>query len=278
MRRAVLIGMLFCLGAAPAASAQNVNAYAGLMAAGVEGFGQTIGEAAVGGSSVFVTATGHAGLPAPIADAYLINIEGQSASAVEASKVHDDRLKTAQSIARQFNVAVDIGSTSFSREEDQLALMRRNARMQAQFQAQRNAGAVATPMMDQPQEPERVFVVRTGVRFRASNAAQFPAFLDALKAAGVDNLSGNLGGPSALNMFRSSEVLGFGALAKVDEAIWDRASQDAMAAARRQAQVLAAASGREVGDVKQILFLTRSVEGDEVSVMVAARFGFAPAK
>jgi len=277
MKRIILFGALFCLGAAPAAYAQDVSPYAALFAAGVEGFGQTIGEAAVGGSSVFVTATGHANLPAPLADAYLINIEGQSASAVEASKIHDQRVKTAESIAHQFNVTVDIGSTGFSREEDQAAILQRNARMQAQFQAQRNGAPITVPV-GVDQEPVRVFVVRTGVRFRASDAAQFPAFLDALKAAGVDNLSGNLGGPTMLNMFRSSEVLGFGALAKVDEAIWDRAGQDAMAAARRQAEVLAAASGRGVGEVKQILFLTRSVDGDQVSVTVAARFGFAPAK
>jgi hypothetical protein len=42
--------------------------------------------------------------------------------------------------------------------------------------------------------------------------------------------------------------------------------------------VLAAAAGRQLGDVKQILFLTRTIQGSDVSVTVAARFGFAPTK
>jgi len=279
MNRLGLFCAILCMGSASGAAAQDVGQIAGVMAAGVEGLGQSLGEAAMGGSSVFVTASGHAALPAPMADAYLINIEGQSSSAVEASRLHDERLKTAQAIAAHFNVAVDIGSTSFVREVDQAAQARRNEQMQAAMRAAAQAGhpAVFPPDFGQPTDADRVFVVRTGVRFKASNIEQFPAFLDALKAAGVDNLSGNLGVP-VFNMFGSTEVLGFGRLAKVDDAVWDRAMQDAMASAHRQATVLASTSGRDLGEVRQILFLSRSVQGDEVNVTVAVRYGFATAK
>ena len=285
MKRATLLGLvvaagLGAAGLASSAAAQDASQFGGLIAAGAEGLGQSLGESAVGGSSVFVSATGHAALPAPIADAYLINIEGQSASAVEASRLHDERLKTAQGIAARYNVSVELGATSFSREVDQQAQMRRNQRQQARFQAQLEAQRSGHPTPPAPApdvdtEPQWVFVARTGVRFSAANAAQLPAFLDALKAAGVDNLSGNLGSPAMGGLFHASEVLGFGSLAKVDEAVWDRASQDAIASARRQAAVLAGAAGRELGEARQILFLTRSVQGDQVTVTVAVRFGFA---
>jgi len=279
MKRLGLICVFACMASASSAAAQDAGQIAGVLAAGVEGLGQSLGEAATGESSVFVTASGHAALPAPIAEAYLINIEGQSSSAVEASRLHDDRLKAAQDIAARFKVAVDIGATSFVREADQAAQSRRNAQMQAAMQAQAQAGhpGVFPPGLGQQGEGDRVFVVRTGVRFKASSAEQFPAFLDALKAAGIDNLSGALGVPKA-NMFASNEVLGFGRLAKVDDAIWDRAMQDAMASARRQAAVLAATSGRDLGEARQILLLSRSVQSDEVDVTVAVRYGFAPAK
>jgi len=277
MKRLVWPLATILLAASPAAHAQNTEQWAGLMATAVEGVGQAAGEAAEGGSSVFVTATGHAKLPSPIADAFLINIEGKSGSAVEASRKHDERLKAAREIAARFNIIMDFGSTSYVRETDQAAQQERTTRMQAQIQEQaeaRRTGRAVQPLtFDQADLPE-VFVVRTGVRFHAANPTQLPAFIDALKAAGIDDMSGNLVGPRPPVLFGAAQVLGFGGLADVDDAVWDRASQDAMARARRQAEVLAAASGRGVGDVKQIMLLTRAVEGEDVSVTVAARYSF----
>jgi uncharacterized protein YggE len=265
------------LAVAPCARAQSTDQWVGLMATAVEGVGQAAGEAVQGGSSLFVTATGHAKLPSPIADAFLLNIEGQSSSAVEASRKHDERLKAAREIAARFSIIIDIGTTGYSREVDQAAQRARNARVQAQIQAQgeaRRAGATVPPVnFDQSDIPE-AFVVRTGVRFHSADPTQLPAFLDALKAAGIDDMSGNLVGPRPPVLFGAAQVLGFGGLAEVDDAVWDRASQDAMARARRQAEVLAAASGRSVGEVRQIMLLTRQVEGEDVSVTVAARYSF----
>ncbi len=45
---------------------------------------------------------------------------------------------------------------------------------------------------------------------------------------------------------------------------------------RHQAEALAAAGGRKLGEARQILQLNRAVQGDQAVVTVAARFGFAP--
>jgi hypothetical protein len=266
---------LFALIAAAAvsgrAAAQDVSQFAGLLAAGTEGFGQSLGEAAIGGSSVFVTATGRAQLPAPLTDAYLINIEGRSGSAVQASKLRDDRLAAAREIAARFGVSVEVGSTAFSREVDSEVQQARNNRAMAERLAHPGVPIVQAPMTD----ADRVFVARTGVKFRAADPHRMPAFLDALKGAGIDYLTSP--GINILpGLFGRTEVLGFGALDRIDDAIWDQASQKAIAAAQRQAQVLASAAGRQVGQVRQVLFLTRNVAGDTASVTVAARFAFLP--
>ena len=115
------------------------------------------------------------------------------------------------------------------------------------------------------------------MRFRAADPRRLPAFLDALKAAGVDSPSGGLVGGAPALFGRSTEVLGFGSLETVDPAIWDRANAAAVAEARRQAQVLAQASGRGLGAVRQVLMLTRTLQGSAAAVTLAVRFAFAPA-
>ena len=261
------------VGAPALAAAQDVSGFAAPLAAAVEGFGQSVGEAAVGGSSIFVTATGRADLPAPLPDAYLINVEGRSASAVEAQRLRDGRLAAARAAAAQYGVSVEVGTTAFSREVDAAAQQRR--RNQAAAERLAHPGTPVAEVV--PADDDRLFVARTGVRFRAADARRLPAFLDALKAAGVDSPSGSLGLAAPGLFGRSTEVLGFGALETVDPAIWDRANQAAVAEARRQAQVLAQASGRGLGEVRQVLMLTRNLQGSAASVTLAVRFAFAPA-
>ncbi len=266
LQSAIAVSLLL---AAPV-RAQDVSQFAGLLAAGTEGFGQSVGEAMTAGSSVFVTATGRAELPGPIADAYLVNIEGKSASAVEAARLRDQRLQVARDAAQRFGVEVEPGSASFSREIDQEAQAKRNAERMAERAAH---PGVAVPFTFDEDAP-RVFVARIGVRFRTADPKRLPPFLDALTAAGVDNVSGTLGA-GGLPFLHSSEVLGFGSLDRIDPALWDKASRNAVAEARRQAELLAAAGGRQLGDVKQVMLLTRSVQGGAASVTVAARFAFA---
>jgi hypothetical protein len=206
-----------------------------------------------------------------LTDAYLINIEDRSPSAVQASKLRDDRLAAAREIATRFGVSVEVGSTAFSREIDSEVQQARNSKAIAERMAHPGVPVVEAPLTD----ADRVFVARTGVKFRAADPHRIPAFLDALKAAGIDYLTSPMG-MAMPGLFGRTEVLGFGALDRIDDAIWDEASQKAIAAAQRQAQVLAAAAGRQVGQVRQVLFLTRNVSGDTASVTIAARFAFLP--
>lgn len=255
------------------AAAQDASPLTSMFAAGVEAFGQSLAELMTNGSSVFVTATGHATLPAPLTDAYLVNIEGRSSSAVEAQRLRDQRLQAARAAAAKFGVTVEVGSTAFAHETDLAAQQRR--RNQATAERLAHPGV---PIVEPVGSDERVFVARTGVRFRAADPQRLPAFLDALQAAGVDSPSGSLGAVNAglagiLN--QSTQVLGFGSAEQIDPALWDHAGQEAIAEARRQASVLATAAGRTLGEARQVLVLTRSVQGSTASVTVAVRYAFA---
>lgn len=43
----------------------------------------------------------------------------------------------------------------------------------------------------------------------------------------------------------------------------------------RQVLAAAAAGGRKLGPLRQVMLLTRTIQGDAVAVSVGARFGFA---
>jgi hypothetical protein len=272
LRSIALLSVLFV--AAPGlAAAQDASPLTSMFAAGVEAFGQSLGESMTSGSSIFVTATGHANLPSPLTDAYLVNIEGRSASAVEAQHLRDQRLQAARAAAAKFGVTVEVGSTAFTHENDPAAQQRRRNQATAERLAHPGVPVVEPVVAD-----ERVFVARTGVRFRAADPQRLPAFLDALQAAGVDSPSGNLGAVNtgfAGILNQSTQVLGFGSAEQIDPALWDHAGQEAIADARRQASILAAAAGRTLGEARQVLVLTRSVQGSTASVTVAVRYAFA---
>ena len=138
---------------------------------------------------------------------------------------------------------------------------------------------IAPPGRSTASGSEQEFITRTNVRLRSSDPKRMASFLDALIGAGIDIVfvaNGGVGFPNTF--FRNNELLGFGVLEKIDDSIWDQASASAIAEARRQATVLAAAAGRQVGEATQILLLARSSQGDEASVTVAVRFAFAPTK
>ncbi len=252
------------LAAAGPAAAQDAGQIAGVFAAATQGVGQSLGDAMRGGDGVFVWATGRAPLPARPAEAYVVNIESKASSAVEAARLRDARIEAARAVARRFGVSMDVGASGISGGGGHGAA----------------APSTNPPAKADDSEPAASFTAHTQARFRASDPARIPAFLDALSAAGIDIPAGETGagGFMALLQQKSAAALGFSTVEAEDAATWDRASEAALAEARRQAGVMAAAAGRPLGEVKQILFLTRATEGAEASVTVAVKYGFAAGK
>lgn len=243
-------GLLACvcaaLSSAGAASAQDAVG----KATDAEGIGQGIGEAASGGQSVFVTATGREVLSEAV-DTYVTNIEGRSASAVDAVKMREDRLATAQALAQKFGIAIEPGLRTI---EGDTVMPPAHTADAHPVRGARSALPQATAA-----EAGRVFVARSSVSFKALDTAQVPAFLDALTAAGMDaDVRLRL---SAMNTAET-----------VDDAVWDRASQKAVASALHEAQVLAKAAGREVGDAEQIMVLSKSMQGNGAIVTLSVRY------
>ena len=274
-----LVIAVAALGLASSARAQDAGGFAGLMATAVEGVGQSLGEAATSGSSIFVTGKGYARLTAPLTDAYFVNIEGKAASAVDAARIRDQRLDQLRAVSKRFGVDMEIGESAFSREIDldaQQALIRK-----------RNADRAADRHRPFRPSDDRHHPARSAARLhrqdrrpvqitRCSAPARLPR--RPWRRRGRDQLSEGLGARGGMpNLFSAAtEVLGFGSVQAVDAAIWDKASADAVNNARHQAEVLAAVSGRQVGEVRQILSLAKGVEGDKASVTIAVRFAFRP--
>jgi hypothetical protein len=139
-------------------------------------------------------------------------------------------------------------------------------------------GEMTAPVAVKPAGPPAAesaapdFIARAAVGFRPSDPRQVPAFLDALAAAGIEVGAPAKGSSLAAimaTMIPSADSAGAGS---PDVGVWDRASANAIAEARRQASVLAAAAGRQVGEALQILLLTRNTQANEASVTVAVRF------
>jgi hypothetical protein len=277
MRKIAAFAALGCALAGPAAHAQDSSQLASVLVAATESLGQAMGSATANGSNVFVTATGHASLSTPADESYTLTIQGRAKSAVEATRQHEDRIKAAQRLAIQFHVVLDVGSTSFTSQIDSVQVQQRAAQARAQAAQLRNAGAQALDMPLTVGEFPTVFVVSSQVRFTAADRAQFAAFLDALGTAGaLDNGGG--GFVQLMNNPNAFDFLGLGTPGSADDAVWDKALADAMAAARREAQAVAAQAGRQLGDVKQVSVLARSVRVQEASVTVAVSYAFAPPK
>jgi uncharacterized protein YggE len=262
-------------GATPAA-AQDLSGFAGILATATEGYAQAFGEAVVNGQSVFVTAHGKAKLPAPLTGSYFVNVDGKSASAVEAARQRDGKLGQLRAVAQQFGVQMELGDSRFALETDSEAQQRRTREIIAERTAHPELKApLAFPSVG---DAPKIFVARTGVRFKEPPAARLAAFLDAIRASGVDDIRTSLtaASPGLFGINPSSEVLGFGSVETIDDAVWNAAGADAISNARNQAQTLAAAAGRNVGEARQILLLAKAIQDGEAVVTVAVRFGFAP--
>ena len=185
-------------------------------------------------------------------------------------------------LARRFAVTIEMTSPSFSLED---AKSGRNTPLGA---VAVGVVAAATTSNTEPAKGQGattaaeklgpVFIARVNVRFQASAGSRLPEFLDALEAAGIDQISGGGATNNVLSFLQNNEILGIGAIDKVDDATWDQAGRAAVAEARRQATVLAAAAGRSLGEVHEILSLTRTVQGADATVTLAVRFSFSPTR
>ena len=58
----------------------------------------------------------------------------------------------------------------------------------------------------------------------------------------------------------------------VDPAVWDRVGQGAVTQAMHEAEVLAKAAGRDVGDAEQITMLSKTVQGNAAVMTVSVRY------
>jgi uncharacterized protein YggE len=281
MKSPLLAGVLALSAVASVASAQQADKLAAGVATAMEGFGQSVGESAVSGSSVFVTATGRAPWPATARTWYSTTVDVHDASAVEAARARDGRVAAIEAAARRYGVVTERQSSSFALDSG-VTRSKSAMVMSALAAAPGSSGglpAVAVAPPKAPAEPPAPrFTAKTTLRFSATDPDRFPEFLDAIRALGVEAISGGPTASNPLSFLQNSSLFGQGVVDKVDDAVWDRASQAAMAEARRQASVLAAAGGRALGEVRQVTALTRDVQGGEASVTLAVRFGFAPAK
>ena len=281
MKIKVAVAVVVACALATSASAQQADRFAAGLATAVEGMGQSLAQSALSGSSVFVTATGHAPLSAYPAPPYVAKIEERTSSAVEAARLRAAKMDVVSGLARRFAVTIEMTNPSFSLEN---AKSGRNTPLGAvavgvvaaatsNTEPVKGQGA-ATPA----DKSGPVFVARASVRFQASANSRLPEFLDALEAAGIDQISGGGATSNALSFLQTNEILGIGAIDKVDDAVWDQASRAAVAEARRQATVLAVAAGRSLGEAHEIIALTRNIQGADATVTLAARFAFAPTR
>jgi len=280
MKTAISVMMIAACLSAGAVQAQQADKFASGLATAMEGLGQSLGQSAIAGDSLFVTATGRAPLPSGPRVWYTTTLEARDASAVAAAEARDKLKGAIEAAARRFGVDIETQSSSFAIEPSLLARAHVSPGLQPGF-----GGASAPPglilnrpgMSDQPQ-PEPKFVAKITLKFAPTHPERFAEFLDALRAAGADNLEGGPGPTNPLNIFQNNTLLGAGSVDQVDEAVWDKASRAAVDAARHQAEVLAAASGRSLGETREVLALNRGVQGPDATVTLAVRFAFAPLK
>jgi hypothetical protein len=276
MRRVVISAVALSLIGGGVARAQGGEDIGALLAVIQEHFGQSMGEAVLGGQSVFVTAKGSVKLAAPLTRPFDLPVEAQAPTAVEAAKLRDDKVDKLRAVARRFSVTFSVmGEPSFQ-------ATRGFTPPQRVAPVQTLPGSPPPPLPIPPRAPASgppQVTARVQVQFSRPPAAAMPAFVDALREAGIETLPDTNLAPNPLAQL--PQLLGLGGTAAagpVDEETWSKASAAAMQAAHAQAEALAAPAGRHVGALRQVMLLSRSAQNGEATVTVAARYGFEPAK
>jgi hypothetical protein len=248
---------------------------AGPIAATVDQFGQSMAESMAGGPGVFVNAQGRAPLPDAGALPMTLTVKGEGKTAAEAVAHRNAQLERIRAAANNFDVSVDVGTTSYSISEatDEawaIDCCTADAAAAAAIAAA-DAAVEAEPASDAP--PARTVTASVQVKIDRPNETRLPAFVDALVEAGVTDLDDSLNGMNLGQMQPFLSLMGLDTARDPGEAVWNAATADAIIRARAQAETIAAASGRPLGQVRYVSVLLRSHDGENALVSVAVRFG-----
>ncbi|HEY1927025.1 MAG TPA: SIMPL domain-containing protein [Caulobacteraceae bacterium] len=234
------------------------------VAGGANVLGQGLGEAAIAGPSVFVTATGHAPIGQVLVGGFSLTVSRRNASAVAAVRERDRAVETIVNEARRRGLQTSLGKSNLSRPVAGLA--------HSVAGAMPPLMTAPSPSVVRPAPVSPEYVATTVVEVRGGDTARQAELLDALQAAGVD---AEIPIGPVVTPFDFTGLSSTGAPA-VDPAVLDRAADEAVAEARRQAARLASDAGRSLGEARQIILLARTASGSEASVTVAVRFALAP--
>ena len=267
------------LAAATPVAAQDI---AGPVAAAVDQFGQGMAESMTGGPGLFVTAQGEAPMPATASMPMTITIKGTGKTAVEAVADRNAQLERVRSVANRFDVAMDVGATNYAiAEEDAWAIAPAMAAAvdweDTDPTAEAAADAVEVQMIGESGSEDadtRTVTASVVVKLDRPNESRLPEFVDALVDAGVSNLDDSLNGLNFGPMTPFLSLLGLDMARDPGEPVWNQATADGVRKARAQAEAIAEASGRRLGQVRYVSVLMRSHDGENALVSVAVRFGF----
>jgi hypothetical protein len=252
------------IAASGAAGAQEAGNIAGVVATELGAFGQGIGRGASGSDDIYIHAQGRAKLPDALTaawqghtPAFVATAEGKAPSAVEAVRKRDAKIERLRAAAAKLGGEIQVGESTLVVEG--------------------NGGGEpggGGPMVDSATEAAPAkpapFLAHATIRFVAPDPAKLPALLDALRAAGADDLRPDVDAGNYVR--RYYESWSYEATAKVDEATWAQAGADAVRAATVQARALAEGAHRDLGPVNQITYLIRTTDGKQAYVALVVRF------
>lgn len=277
MNRLVAAVAAATLAATTPVAAQDI---AGPVAAAVDQFGQSLAESMTGGPGLFVTAQGEAALPAAASSPMTLTIKGVGRTAVEAVADRNAQLERVRSVANRFDVAMDVGATSYAIGVTPSWLSTDAAMAPAvpdwMGESDEISVELIEPISDETAAPadSRTVTASVQVKLDRPNESRLPDFVDALVEAGVTDLDDSLNGLNLGPMTPFLSLLGLDGARDPGEAVWNQATADGVRKARAQAEAIAEASGRSLGPVRYVSVLMRSHDGENALVSVAVRFGF----
>ena len=256
----------FALTVAASAKAQEAGNILGVIASQFQALGQGIGRGAAGGDDIYVYTVGKAPLDPALILAwqtrnpdFLMTAQGTSVKAVDAVRKREAVIERLRAAVTKLGGTIEISDATIAPEGFVAA-------SGLQFLGRTPAADAADEKSGKPPQ----WVATADVKLISPSPEKLPELLDALRAAGVENLHPD---PDAANfLHRYYDSWSYSATGKVDDATWNAANADAVRTATVQAKALASASGRELGPVSQITYLVRSTDGKQAFVAITARF------